>query len=312
MAESKSPRGKVDFSMQRSAIQMQGEPDKVFESVPVDASLTPEALEESRAQLLATIEEYFHLVAEALADEPQLQYEALDHLKNAKYKLEADDGMHPSWALSEAQYQVHLVHVKVARAQDIREGERKLSWIGPAIIVVYVVAVIIAVSLGSEYLTSSATIPLLQVPISAVLWAALGSLSAILYRFYHAKLAAGGISMEIRWLIARPLIGIIMGTVCYMIVDSGLSGDVTAGSQSPQLLLVIAFLGGFSDRFFESILDAVVGKVVGDDAPETIFETGEQKPNGGGDSKPDASNSSMSDSPSMSETATPADAEVSG
>jgi len=61
---------------------------------------------------------------------------------------------------------------------------------------------------------------LFGVPVGVILWGAAGSLAAILYRFYTEQ---GRIrfATEFRWLIARPIIGIIMGGVVFIALNLG-------------------------------------------------------------------------------------------
>ena len=105
-------------------------------------------------------------------------------------------------------------------------------------------------------------LPVIRVPLSVLVWAALGSVAAILYRFYTVK--QGPVADEIRWLIARPIIGIIMGALTYVAIASGLfilgsAIDSNQTTPNPHLLWVIAFFGGFSDRFFGTLIETVMG-----------------------------------------------------
>ena len=111
------------------------------------------------------------------------------------------------------------------------------------------------------------TIPVIAVPLSIIVWSAIGSLSAILYRFYHWR--RGQVFYEVRWLIARPIFGIVMGCMSYMIAMSGLLlfESTVEFTNAPTnlahfyLFYVLAFLAGFSDRVFEAIVRVVIGKI---------------------------------------------------
>lgn len=113
---------------------------------------------------------------------------------------------------------------------------------------------------------SAATVlPIIQIPLSVLLWSAIGSFTAILYRFN----SSGDVELQdpLRWLFTRPLTGIVMGMVAYIVVKLGFltarSPD-SSSIDSPELLWLIAFLSGFSDRFADGLLRSLVGRFGGD------------------------------------------------
>jgi hypothetical protein len=79
-------------------------------------------------------------------------------------------------------------------------------------------------------------------------------------------------SQEFRWLIARPIIGIIMGSIAYLGVVSGMlilsTSNGTTGTVREEIVWLLAFLGGFSDRFFESVIAALLARVPVSAEPE--------------------------------------------
>jgi hypothetical protein len=116
--------------------------------------------------------------------------------------------------------------------------------------------------------TNNLVIPVIGVPYSVAVWAAIGSLAAILYRFYNQR--RGRLYDEIRWLIARPVIGIIMGCFAYLVIVSGLElfgvqtgAGIVESIARPQVFWLFAFLGGFSDKFYNGLVDLVVIKFAG-------------------------------------------------
>lgn len=236
-----------------------------FHNVVSLADLGDKELQAAYKQLLEKIDQYFDLVAETLHDNSSLQEEMLKRLQEAKAILR-DKTNEPDWTLSRAQFEVRRVHVAISREQQMQNGEKRLRWIIPVLVIVYIAVIVAIILLGGNVWSDTTTIPLIGVPASILIWSAIGSLAAILYRFYTRQRTR--ISDEIRWLIARPIIGIIMGALAYLAILSGLfifgtaaGVETTAGSARPQLLWMVAFLGGFSDKFFESIINAVVGKL---------------------------------------------------
>jgi hypothetical protein len=100
------------------------------------------------------------------------------------------------------------------------------------------------------------------IPISIVIWGAIGSLAAILYRFY-TETERVRFGTEARWLIARPIIGIVMGMIAYLAFVSGLTlvtrGQLPNEAQSsPEFYWLVAFLAGFSDKFYIQIINLFV------------------------------------------------------
>ena len=96
-------------------------------------------------------------------------------------------------------------------------------------------------------------IPTLEVPYAVVAWSAIGSVAAMLYQFLNRPVS----QLEtFKWLIARPIQGIIMGSFLYLVVAGGL---LIIGSQTDieirsEMAAAIAFLGGFSDRFADAMV----------------------------------------------------------
>jgi hypothetical protein len=245
------------------------------ESIPFLRTVTADTGSESAgfdnlvSRLAKQIEKYCDIVAETLHENPDLQQQMFDQLQNAD-KLLRGDVQDLKVTLSQVQFEVKKVHVAISREQEVQRGEKRLSIVVPILVAVYTIAISAVLFVGSSYWASNAEIPIVGIPVSVLMWAALGSLAAILYRFYTRQ--RGSVSKEIRWLIARPIIGIIMGALTYLAVLSGLlifgttmgtmgAGTTNSAAARPQLLWILAFFGGFSDRVFKGILDLVTSKL---------------------------------------------------
>lgn len=287
-----------------------------FQSVTqtVFAQLAEEDIESTYKELRKQIDQYATIVAETLYDTPESQHAAIDNLQKAKELLVKQCNEDPAEVLSQAQFEVRNVHVAIVKKQQARSEERRLQIMVPGFVTIYAAMIIGTIIYFVRYGNPDQIIPVLNVPISIVVWAAIGSLAAILYRFYTSE--PGYLASEIRWLFARPLIGIIMGTLAYMTIASGIyifggsvpapravaisasdavSPTITASatitdtsasqgnttsempisdleqpvetvalpeipSSVPTSLLLIAFIGGFSDRFFHSVIHTVEGQ----------------------------------------------------
>jgi len=159
------------------------------------------------------------------------------------------------------------VSALLLRGQQMRSDDKALRSLVFVLIAVYVGLIVLTIALGKiEVWTSATAIPIMGVPVSVVLWSALGSLAAILYRFYAKQF--GRMTEEVRWLIARPIVGIIMGCLGYLTIVSGLvvfgstsSSFEQRDTSSLYVFWIVAFLAGFSDKFFESIIALLAGKL---------------------------------------------------
>jgi len=97
-------------------------------------------------------------------------------------------------------------------------------------------------------------------------------MGAMLYRFNTS--ADAELADPLRWCFTRPLTGILMGIIEYMVFKVGIlvlqpaSDAVSAahgsGGAPQELLWLAAFLAGFSDRFADSVLRSLAGRLGGD------------------------------------------------
>jgi hypothetical protein len=114
--------------------------------------------------------------------------------------------------------------------------------------------------------TETYEVNILKLPVQVLFWSIIGSFAAILYRFTHA--GDSELNEPLRWLFARPLTGIIMGAIAYLVLRVGLitiqSGQPATPLGGKEVVWLIAFLAGFSDRFSDVLLRNVVGKFGGD------------------------------------------------
>lgn len=114
-------------------------------------------------------------------------------------------------------------------------------------------------------ITKESVITILMLPAPVLMWSIIGSFAAILYRFTNA--GDSELNEPLRWLFARPLTGIIMGAIAYLILKIGLIAVQADQSVTTlgaiEITWLIAFLAGFSDRFSDFLLRNVVGKFGG-------------------------------------------------
>lgn len=114
-------------------------------------------------------------------------------------------------------------------------------------------------------ISNASTVKIINLPVPVILWSVVGSVAAILYRFTNA--GDSELREPLRWLVARPLSGIIMGAVTYLIIKVGLitiNADNAANTlNNSEVMYLIAFLAGFSDRFSDYLLRTMIGQFGG-------------------------------------------------
>jgi len=101
----------------------------------------------------------------------------------------------------------------------------------------------------------------LGVPLPVWIYALLGSLTSMLYR--AEKMPFRDINEGMSWILHRSIVGIVMGVMTYLMLITGLivfAGQETT-IQVPQLVWVLAFLGGFSDSLSMELLQKISGKI---------------------------------------------------
>lgn len=114
-------------------------------------------------------------------------------------------------------------------------------------------------------------IVILGIPFPVLLWGAIGSGTAPLYRYLRST--TDKIENPIKLLIIRPFIGMIMGAVIYLIISSGLL--IFGGTETvinPQLLWLLAFVGGFSETATSKALSKIQAQISGEEGISPIDE----------------------------------------
>ena len=149
-----------------------------------------------------------------------------------------------------------------ARLQTKASDEKKLQQRMFVVLALYVLLLIAIIFLATTFHPESGLIPVIGIPISVLLWSSLGSIANMLYRFYKHH-DVEDVEQEMRWYSARPLVGMIMGIVIYLVLQAGViflsfaTSQSSGGQIKDEILWLFSFIGGFSDRFFEVVLDRV-------------------------------------------------------
>jgi hypothetical protein len=242
-----------------------------------DLSRMPaDRLPEAAYELHGLIADYCGILAETLYLRPKRQEDLFARLQAARRAI--DKPKEPAdqvVTLNDAIFEVHRVHAIIAKEQEFINQSVRLRWISPALVLFYIIIVIGIMALGWKS-DEEFMMPMIGIPLAVLLWSLIGSVAAILYRFYTYHIRElSEVSLQVTWLIARPLTGIIMGMVSYLTIVAGLFvfGSATQSNTGttatrPELLWLVAFLAGFSDKFFEGFMRNLLSRISGP-APES-------------------------------------------
>ena len=180
--------------------------------------------------------------------------------------------------LDEVQYLLDSLSELVDRERKERRVQNVYQTMNIFVIVAYIavlIALMISAASAEDIQTiNSFSVPFISVPAWALIWGAFGSLSAILYRFYNFKPNIK-FSVELQWIIARPIIGVLMSAVAFLAVQTGLIllGSSRAETEAATELSIdtvtrftsiVCFLAGFSDKFYLGVINLLVSTTIGD------------------------------------------------
>jgi hypothetical protein len=145
------------------------------------------------------------------------------------------------------------------RIQEKQQREAWSRWTVLAIAALLMFTVIgLAYFLRDDWIPEM-TIPVIGIPVSVIVWSFIGGVAAILQEFVATRRSAEPPTVDYEWLLWRPVVGVVMGSSLYLAIRGGLlvlgqGGEVT----SSYILWLLAFIGGFSDKFAELVYDMVV------------------------------------------------------
>lgn len=164
--------------------------------------------------------------------------------------------------------------------REERECRQQRAWrnISVVMVLIYTLVLLVLLSNHDRWGLVDRARTVLSIPFSVLLWGGVGSVAAILYKLYTVKDRVN-LQDEVRWLIARPIIGVIMSALAFFAVRAGLvlldvtdptllvtdpatlEPDGNRSTAIPDIYLVVAFLAGFSDKFYLAIVNRLIGQV---------------------------------------------------
>ncbi len=152
--------------------------------------------------------------------------------------------------------------------------QKRIFWIT----LLYTVSFLLIMASVTYMLWDKPTFTIAWVPVDIMEWAFVGGFVAVLYRLAYQR-GPGRTRIELyTWMVAKPIIGMVMGGLVYFLAVSGelfLNGQTRISNT--QFLCVLAFIGGFSDRFSIELINRIVSKSLTEEGDKTKTEQEQNK-----------------------------------
>lgn len=275
-------------------------PDASLIEIPLDQSnkrIVNLESENSDPQVKALLERANELTNQVIRLANQNVYKAtMENLEKAKELLRTKYDKVEDWPLhlSRAEVLLDRVRAELYREEQAiklrriaietqqadydrqRIAEQRLDWLIPLVCAFYITLLIVVGVITTRITSNDYVVPLLDVPISVIFWSGLGGVSAMIYRYYKRQ-QISSVTMETRLLVARPIIGAMVGMLVYKVRSMllVLSGqDVNVGSQysiQHDVFLALIWLVSFSDYLFEQVIVKLAGNLTGQDTQEALL-----------------------------------------
>jgi hypothetical protein len=202
------------------------------------------------------ISQLYSRITMRLRERPQEQTQCLEHLKESEMLLARATGRAD---LIQARW--HVTQVKVLLARN--HANQFSAAIVPLILYLFIAGIWALATKG--ILTSGASAEemneqlLMGIPIPVFVWSGIGSLTSMLLK--AGSTPFDDRSEALRWLFSRPIVGLVMGILIYLMIVAGLIVFAgTADLKTPQLIWVLAFVGGFSDTLSVGLMGKLDGQ----------------------------------------------------
>ena len=207
-------------------------------------------------EIRRAIDTYYDEIPVRLRDYPDAQSRCLELLSNAEVALTPPVGRK---SLIQSRLDLTRLEIEMTRTESA-----KTSFL-VVVMIVYIFSVLGGTAVVFDLIDFSSPASelnqqfVLGIPQPIWVWAIIGSFTSMLLR-------AGSFPFSnrveaIRWLLFRPVVGVVMGVMTYLMLTAGLI--VFAGSsttQTPELIWVIAFVGSSSDTLSVNLLQRVIGR----------------------------------------------------
>jgi hypothetical protein len=129
------------------------------------------------------------------------------------------------------------------------------------LVIGYSVGLIVVISILSYLLWNRTDPRIIYVPVYILEWGFVGGMVGVLYRLAFTRTAHRDEAQLYLWAIAKPIVATVMGAIVYFLAVSGeLALNGRTEIRNIEFLNVVAFLGGFSDRFSIDLLNRLIGR----------------------------------------------------
>jgi len=206
--------------------------------------------------LRRTINAYYDDIPKRLRDYPEAQSKCL------KLLVTAEEALTPPITrngLVKSRLDLTRLEIEMFGAES-----SKISFV-IVVAIIYIFAMVAGLAIGTDLIDFSSEAKILNtkllmgIPQPIWVWSVIGSFTSMLFRAGNFPFANK--NEAVRWLLFRPIVGIVMGVMTYLMVTAGLivfAGTSTA--QTPQLLWIIAFVGSFSDTLSVNLMQQLIGR----------------------------------------------------
>jgi hypothetical protein len=135
--------------------------------------------------------------------------------------------------------------------------EANLIWI----VLVYSLVLLSVLGVVSYLIWNQGELIIMYVPVPILQWAFVGGMVGVLYQLVFKRDRSTEGTRFYAWLVAKPVVGLVMGAIVYFLAVSGeLALNGRGQIKNIEFLNLLAFLGGFSDRFSVDLLNRIVSR----------------------------------------------------
>jgi len=136
-------------------------------------------------------------------------------------------------------------------------SELKLFWLALG----YEIFLLLGVGFVSWKLWNKPDPIIMYVPVYVLEWGAIGGAANVLYKLLSKPDRERLLDLPVL-AVVKPVVGAVFGAVAFFAAQIGLLiiSKSTAGNTNNELLSLVAFVGGFSDRFTLDVIDRLIIK----------------------------------------------------
>lgn len=193
-----------------------------------------------------------------------------DTLSGEDFTFMSSKGIAAAHVIKEIEKHNQVIEVLVD-ADKIKTRKTKSMVITSLSSFIILITLLIVVTSYFNINISDRKLPFLGVPLQVIIWGFIGSFASMIYRFNKKPIYDFGDS--VKWLITRPVQGVILSAAFYLVLISSqfvFSGadSVNGLVNSHELILMFSFLIGFSDKFADKAFSTLIDKYISKNSAE--------------------------------------------